>query len=70
MQYLDNVLEQDHRAINRRVRASRHTLLPERSGTIAGYESIHPQARRAENARAVRANLLHPIIVSMLGIEV
>ena len=42
MQYLNNVLEQDHRAIKRRVRASQHF----RSfwavwRTIAGYEAIH-----------------------------
>ena len=42
MQYLNNVLEQDHRAIKRRVRARQHF----RSfwgawRTIAGYEAIH-----------------------------
>jgi IS6 family transposase len=42
VQYLNNVLEQDHRAIKRRVRASQHL----RSfwgawRTIAGYEAIH-----------------------------
>src|SRR5271155_5342164 len=42
VQYLNNVLEQDHRAIKRRVRASQHF----RSfwgawRTIAGYEAIH-----------------------------
>ena len=42
MQYLNNVLEQDHRAIKRRVNASQHF----RSfwgawRTIAGYEAIH-----------------------------
>ena len=42
MQYLNNVLEQDHRAIKRRVRPSQHF----RSfcgawRTIAGYEAIH-----------------------------
>ena len=42
VQYLNNVLEQDHRAIKRRVRASQHF----RSfwgawHTIAGYEAIH-----------------------------
>jgi IS6 family transposase len=41
-QYLNNILEQDHRAIKRRVRASQHF----RSfwgawRTIAGYEAIH-----------------------------
>jgi transposase-like protein len=42
VQYLNNVLEQDHRAIKRRVRASQHF----RSFwgawlTISGYEAIH-----------------------------
>src|SRR5215471_17130070 len=42
IQYLNNVLEQDHRAIKRRVRTSQHF----RSfwgawRTIAGYEAIH-----------------------------
>jgi transposase-like protein len=42
VQYLNNALEQDHRAIKRRVRASQHF----RSfwgawSTIAGYEAIH-----------------------------
>ena len=42
VQYLNNILEQDHRAIKRRVRASQHF----RSfwgawRTIAGYEAIH-----------------------------
>ena len=42
VQYLNNVLEQDHRAIKRRVRASQHF----RSfwaawRTIAGYEAVH-----------------------------
>ena len=42
VQYLNNVLEQDHRAIKRRIRASQHF----RSfwgawRTIVGYEAIH-----------------------------
>ena len=42
VQFLNNVLEQDHRAIKRRIRASQHF----RSfwgawRTIAGYEAIH-----------------------------
>ena len=48
--YLNNVLEQDHRAIKRRVRASQHF----RSfwgawRTIAGYEAIH-MIRKAKRA--------------------
>jgi transposase, IS6 family len=42
VQYLNNVLEQDHRAIKRRVRASQHfrSFWGARR-TIAGYEAIH-----------------------------
>src|SRR6202007_621409 len=47
VQYLNNVLEQDHRAIKRRVNASQHF----RSfwaawRTIAGYEAIHMDPQR------------------------
>jgi len=54
VQYLNNVLEQDHRAIKRRVRASQHF----RSFwgawcTIAGYEAIH-MIRKAKRAGARR----------------
>ena len=54
VQYLNNVLEQDHRAIKRRVRASQHF----RSfwgawRTIAGYEAIH-MIRKAKRAGARR----------------
>ena len=47
VQYLNNILEQDHRAIKRRVRASQHF----RSfwgawRTIAGYEAIHNDPQR------------------------
>ena len=59
MQYLNNVLEQDHRAIKRRVRASQHF----RSfwgawRTIAGYEAIH-MIRKAKRAgvRRVRRSV-------------
>jgi hypothetical protein len=52
VQYLNNVLEQDHRAIKRRVRASQHF----RSfwgawRTIAGYEAIH-MIRKAKRTGA------------------
>jgi IS6 family transposase len=58
MPYLNNVLEQDHRAIKRRVNASQHF----RSfwvawRKIAGYEAIYmnPQARRAGVRRVRRS---------------
>jgi transposase, IS6 family len=54
VQYLNNVLEQDHRAIKRRARASQHF----RSfwgawRTIAGYEAIHKRAAVRRVRRSV-----------------
>ena len=65
MQYLNNVLEQDHRAIKGRIRASQHF----RSfwgawRTIAGYEAIH-MIRKGQtygSAPAARVGLLHCFI--------
>jgi transposase, IS6 family len=70
--YLNNVLEQDHRAIKRRINASQHF----RSfwgawRTIAGYEAIH-MIRKGQaygSAAGAKAGLLHRFIVSMFGIE-
>ena len=70
--YLNNVLEQDHRAIKRRVNASQHF----RSfwgawRTIAGYEAIH-MIRKGQaygSAAGAKVALLHRFIVGMLGIE-
>jgi transposase, IS6 family len=70
VQYLNNVLEQDHRAIKRRVRASQHF----RSfwgawRTIAGYEAIHmmrkDQARGSAPAPTV--GLLHRFILGLFA---
>ena len=69
---LNNVLEQDHRAIKRRVNASQHF----RSfwgawRTIAGYEAIH-MIRKGQaccSATGAKVGLLHRFIVSMFGIE-
>ena len=73
VQYLNNVLEQDHRAIKRRIRASQHF----RSfwgawRTIAGYEAIHMIRKGQAYGSAVGAKvgLLHRFIVGMFGIEV
>ena len=59
VQYLNNVLEQDHRAIKRRVRASQHF----RSfwgawRTIAGYQAIHMIRKGQACWSAVGANRL------------
>jgi transposase, IS6 family len=70
MQYLNNVLEQDHRAIKRRVRASEHF----RSfwaawRTIAGYEAIH-MIRKAQvswSAAGAKVRLLHSFILGLFA---
>ena len=72
VQYLNNVLEQDHRAIKRRINVSQHF----RSfwcawRTIAGYEAIH-MIRKGQaygSAAGAKIGLLHRFIVSMFGIE-
>src|ERR1700686_5115586 len=65
VQYLNNVLEQDHRAIKRRVRASQHF----RSfwgawRTIAGYEAIH-MIRKGQACCSV--GLLHRFILGLFA---
>ncbi len=71
--YLNNDLEQDHRAIKRRVNASQHF----RSfwgawRTIAGYEAIHMIRKGQEcgSAAGAKVGLLHRFIVGMFGLEV
>jgi DDE domain len=71
--YLNNVLEQDHRAIKRRINASQHF----RSfwgawRTIAGYEAIHMirKSQACGSAPSGGAVLLHHFIVGIFGIEV
>ena len=68
VQYLNNVLEQDHRAIKRRIRASQHF----RSfwgawRTIAGYEAIHMirKGQACESAPGGRVVLLHRFILGV-----
>jgi IS6 family transposase len=65
VQYLNNILEQDHRAIKRRVRASQHF----RSfwgawRTIAGYEAIH-MIRKGQAYCCV--GLLHHFILGLFA---
>jgi transposase-like protein len=68
----NNVLEQDHRAIKRRINASQQF----RSfwgawRTIAGYEAIHMirKGQACWSAAGVKVGLLHHFIVGMFGIE-
>ena len=73
VQYLNNVLEQDHRAIKRRIRASQHF----RSfwgawRTIAGYEAIH-MIRKGQaygSAPAAKGGLLHCFILGLFAVTV
>jgi transposase, IS6 family len=70
VQYLNNVLEQDHRAIKRRVRASQHF----RSfwaawRTIAGYEAIH-MIRKGQaygNAAGAKVLMVHRFILGLFA---
>ena len=73
MQYLNNILEQDHRAIKRRVRASQHF----RSfwgawHTIAGYEAMHMirKGQACWSAVGAKVGLLHRFIIGMSALEV
>src|SRR5258708_33065567 len=70
--YLNNVLEQDHRAIKRRINASQHF----RSfwgawRTIAGYEAVHMirKGQACWSAVGAKVGLLHHFIVGMFGME-
>ena len=70
VQYLNNVLEQDHRAIKRRINASQHF----RSfwgawRTIAGYEAIHMIRNRqaCEGAPGGRVVLMHCFILGLFS---
>jgi transposase-like protein len=69
-QYLNNVLEQDHRAIKRRVRVSQHF----RSfwgawRTIAGYEAIHiiRKGQAYWTAASAKVGLLHLFILDLFA---
>jgi IS6 family transposase len=70
VQYLNNILEQDHRAIKRRVRASQHF----RSfwgawRTIAGYEAIH-MIRKGQaygSAAGAKVRMLHRFILALFA---
>ena len=71
--YLNNVLEQDHRAIKRRINASQHF----RSfwgawRTIAGYEAIHMirKGQACWSAMGTGSGLLHRFVLGMFGIDV
>ena len=68
--YLNNVLEQDHRAIKRRVNASQHfRSFCAAWRTLAGYEAIH-MIRKGQtygSVPAARVGLLHRFIVGLFA---
>jgi transposase, IS6 family len=70
VQYVNNVLERDHRAIKRRVRASQHfrSFWGARR-TIAGYEAIHMIRKSQACVSASRgwAVLLHHFILGLFA---
>jgi IS6 family transposase len=63
VQYLNNVLEQDHRAIKRRVRASQH-FRSFWGAWVAGYEAIH-MIRKGQACWSV--GLLHRFILGLFA---
>jgi transposase-like protein len=70
MQYLNNVLEQDHRPIKRRVRTSQHFRSFWASWrTIARYEAIHMirKGQACWSAADTKVCLLHRFIVRATG---
>jgi len=70
VQYLNNLLEKDHRAIKRRIRASQHFRSFRGAWhTIAGYEAIH-MTRKGQargSAPAARGGLLHRFILGLFS---
>ena len=68
--YLNNVLEQDHRAIKRRVNASQHfrSFCAARR-TLAGYEAIHMirKGQTCGTAPAVAGGLFHRFILGLFS---
>ena len=70
VQYLNNILEQDHRAIKRRIRASQHF----RSfwgawRTIAGYEAMHMirKGQACRSAAGAKVGTLHRFILGLFA---
>jgi transposase-like protein len=66
----NNVLEQDHRAIKRRVRASQHFRSFWRAWrTIAGYEAIHMirKGQACWSGASVKVGLLHRYLLGLLA---
>jgi transposase-like protein len=70
--YLNNVLEQDHRAIKRRINASQHfRSFWAASRTIAGYEAIQMirKGQACWSAACAKVSLLHRFILGLLATQ-
>jgi transposase, IS6 family len=70
--YLNNLVEQDHRAIKRRVKASQHFRSFWASWrTLAGYEAVHMLRKGQAFGGSSKggAVALHAFILSMFGFE-
>jgi transposase-like protein len=70
--YLNNLVEQDHRAIKRRVKASQHfRCFWAAWRTLAGYEAIHMLRKGQAFGSSSQGNTvpLHAFIMSMFGFE-
>jgi transposase, IS6 family len=70
VQYLNNILEQDHRAIKRRVRASQHFRSFRGAWrTISGYEAINMirKGQACWSAAGVTVGLLHHFILGLFA---
>jgi len=70
VQYLNNVLEQDHRAIKRRVNASQgFRSFWAAWRTLAGYEVIHMirKGQACWSAAGAKAGLLHRFIFGLFA---
>ena len=71
VQYLNNVLEQDHRAIKRRICTSQHfRSFWGASRTIAGYEAIHMirKGQACYSAGGAKVGLLHRFILGLRSV--
>jgi IS6 family transposase len=70
VQYLNNILEQDHRAIKRRCRASQwFRFFWSARRTITGYEAIH-MIRKGQAAWSKATGAFHHFIVSLFAVAV
>ncbi len=72
VKYLNNVIEQDHRAIKRRVKASSHfRAFDSAAATLAGYEAMHV-LRKGQVAAAPAGNVRaqNRFIETLFGVAV